>query len=165
MSTTSCPSLGLICAQVPDVVGLSLQDGGSAVLPLALGELLRRLGYRGHITVGGPFATLARTWLLGRYAWLDSVVRFAGEAPLLALVRALARSESVANVTGLSTRAGDGPPADVLYEPCGDSSGLVHVLTWLHQAPSFRSRDATKTVKTGSTSWDRLRPPLWLARQ
>jgi len=80
----------------------------------ALGELLRRLGYRGHITVGGPFATLARTWLLGRYAWLDSVVRFAGEAPLLALVRALARGESIACVPGLSTRAGDGPPADVL---------------------------------------------------
>jgi radical SAM superfamily enzyme YgiQ (UPF0313 family) len=103
-----------ICKQPPDVVGLSLQDGGSAVLPLALGELMRRLGYRGHITAGGPFATLARTWLLGRYAWLDSVVRFAGEAPLLALVRALARGESVACVPGLSTRAGEGPPADVL---------------------------------------------------
>jgi radical SAM superfamily enzyme YgiQ (UPF0313 family) len=103
-----------ICKQPPDVIGLSLQDGGSAVLPLALGELLRRLGYRGHITVGGPFATLARTWLLGRYAGLDSVVRFAGEAPLLALVRALARGESMASVPGLSTRAGDGPPADVL---------------------------------------------------
>jgi hypothetical protein len=103
-----------ICGQSPDVVGLSLQDGASSVLPLALGELLRRLGYRGHITVGGPFATLARTWLLGRYAWLDSVVRFAGEAPLPALVRALARGESIACVPGLSTRAGDGPPADVL---------------------------------------------------
>jgi radical SAM superfamily enzyme YgiQ (UPF0313 family) len=108
------PTARSICKQPPDVVGLSLQDGGSAVLPLALGELLRRLGYRGHITVGGPFATLARTWLLGRYAWLDSVVRFAGEAPLLALVRALARGESIASVPGLSTRAGDGPPADVL---------------------------------------------------
>jgi len=103
-----------ICKQPPDVVGLSLQDGASAVLPLALGELLRRLGYRGHITVGGPFATLARTWLLDRYAWLDSVVRFAGEAPLLALVRALARGESITSVPGLSTHAGDGPPADVL---------------------------------------------------
>jgi radical SAM superfamily enzyme YgiQ (UPF0313 family) len=103
-----------ICEQPPAVVGLSLQDGASAVLPLALGELLRRLGYRGHITAGGPFATLARSWLLGRYAWLDSVARFAGEAPLLALVRALARGESVVCVPGLSTRAGDGPPADVL---------------------------------------------------
>jgi radical SAM superfamily enzyme YgiQ (UPF0313 family) len=103
-----------VCKQQPAVVGLSLQDGASSVLPLALGELLRRLGYHGHITVGGPFATLARTWLLGRYAWLDSVVRFAGEAPLLALVRALARGESIACVPGLSTRAGDGPPADVL---------------------------------------------------
>lgn len=98
----------------PDVVGLSLQDGSSSVLALALGELLRRKGYRGHITAGGPFATLARAWLLDRYAWLDSVVRFAGEAPLVALARALIAGSSITSVAGLSTRAGDGPPAEVL---------------------------------------------------
>ena len=108
------PIARAICAQQPDVVGISLQDGGSAVLPLALGELLRRKGYRGHITAGGPFATLARAWLLDRYAWLDSVVRFAGEAPLLALVRASIEGDPITSVAGVSTRAGDGPPADVL---------------------------------------------------
>jgi hypothetical protein len=103
-----------ICSQQPDVVGISLQDGGSAVLLLALGDLLRRRYYRGHITAGGPFATLARAWLLDRYVWLDSVVRFAGEAPLLELVCALSEGKSITSIAGVSTRAGDGPPADVL---------------------------------------------------
>ena len=41
----------------------------------------------------GPFATLARDWLLQRYGWVDSVVRFAGEAPLVGLVRAIERAD------------------------------------------------------------------------
>jgi hypothetical protein len=73
----------------PRVLGLSLADGGSAFVPLALGELLGRRGFRGHITCGGQFATLARHWLLERYAWLASVVRYAGERPLVELVRHL----------------------------------------------------------------------------
>lgn len=96
------------------LVGLSIPDGGSAILPLTLGELLRRRGYRGHITCGGSFATLARQWLLERYEWLDSVVRFAGEVPLLGLVRALEEGRAWDEVAGVTTRAGDGLPAPVL---------------------------------------------------
>jgi len=70
-----------ILIEKPYLVGLSLPDGGSSFFALALGELLRRKGYMGHITAGGGFATLARNWLLERYNWLDSVVRFAGEVP------------------------------------------------------------------------------------
>lgn len=103
-----------VCESAPLVVGVSLQDGGSAVLLLALGELVSRLRYRGHITAGGPFATLARRWLLERYAWLDSVVRFAGEVPIVELVRALSRGEPVDGVGGVTTRRGDGAPADVM---------------------------------------------------
>jgi radical SAM superfamily enzyme YgiQ (UPF0313 family) len=96
------------------LVGLSLPDGGSALLPLALGEWLSRKGYIGHITCGGAFATLARQWLLERYAWLDSVVRFAGEVPLVTLARASASAEDLSHVPGLTTRQGDGLPAPVL---------------------------------------------------
>jgi radical SAM superfamily enzyme YgiQ (UPF0313 family) len=95
------------------VVGLSLPDGGSAIAPLALGEALRARGFRGHITCGGPFATLARDWLLQRYGWLDSVVRFAGEIPLVGLVRAIGRGTGAEAVAGLTTRSGDGAPAPV----------------------------------------------------
>jgi radical SAM superfamily enzyme YgiQ (UPF0313 family) len=103
-----------ILAAKPDVVGLSLMDGGSALLPLALGEALARAGYRGHVTAGGPFATLARAWLLERYPWLDSVVRHAGEAPLVAIAERASRGEDIAGVPGVTTRAGDGAPSPVL---------------------------------------------------
>ncbi|MBI5502032.1 MAG: radical SAM protein [Deltaproteobacteria bacterium] len=99
----------------PAAVGISLPDGGSAFLPLGFGELLRRRGYGGHVTAGGPFATLARSWLLERHPWLDSVVRFAGEVPLVRLVEALPEGEAALDrVPGLTTRRGDGAPSPVL---------------------------------------------------
>ena len=117
----------------PAVVGISLPDGGSAFLPLGFGELLRRRGYRGHVTAGGPFATLARSWLLERHAWLDSVVRFAGEVPLVRLVEALAEGEAaLERVPGLTTRRGDGAPSPVLdaqpMELTPERAELPHVL-------------------------------------
>ena len=53
-------AIGGILAARPDVVGLSLADGGSATLPLALGEAITQGGYLGLITAGGKFAILAR---------------------------------------------------------------------------------------------------------
>ena len=84
-------AIGGILAARPDVVGLSLADGGSATLPLAVGEAITQGGYRGHITAGGQFATLAREWLLSRYEWLDSVVRFAGERPIVEITSRVLR--------------------------------------------------------------------------
>ena len=79
----------------PDIVGFSMQDGGSSYLPIATGIMLRRRGYAGHVTCGGPFATLAREWLLDRYGWIASVVRLAGEIPIVELARKIrARSAS-----------------------------------------------------------------------
>ncbi|MBI5489564.1 MAG: radical SAM protein [Deltaproteobacteria bacterium] len=105
-----------LLARPPGLVGLSLADGGSALLPLALGELLRARGYAGHVTCGGAFATLARRWLLDRYSWLGSVVRFAGEVPLCGLAARLAAGGAAAGVPGVTTREGDGPPAPVTDE-------------------------------------------------
>ncbi len=98
----------------PDVLGLALADGGSATLPLALGEAVERAGYRGHVTAGGQFATLARQWLLARYGWLDSVVRFAGERPIVAIAERVLRGQDVLGIAGVTTRRGDGAPADVV---------------------------------------------------
>lgn len=109
-------AMASLCARPPAVIGLSLADGGSSLLPLALGEHLARSGYRGHITAGGQFATLAREWLLERHPWLDSVVRFAGERPLVEIVRRVLGGESVHGIRGVTTRNGDGAAADVLDE-------------------------------------------------
>lgn len=103
-----------ILARPPRVLGLSLADGGSAVWPLTLGELLHRRGFRGHVTCGGQFATLSRAWLLERHPWLGSVVRFAGERPLVELTARVRAGEPVAGVPGVTTREGDGAPAPVM---------------------------------------------------
>jgi radical SAM superfamily enzyme YgiQ (UPF0313 family) len=111
--------LDAICAEVieqpPRIVGLAFPDGGSAILPLTAGMMLREAGYGGHITAGGPFATLARDWLLERHDWLDSVVRYAGEVPLVMLAERLAAEpERFDDLPGITTRAGEGAPAPVL---------------------------------------------------
>ncbi len=99
----------------PRLVGLSLPDGGSSLLALALGERLVEVGYGGTVIAGGGFATLARRWLLQRYGWLDAVVRHAGEGPVVAIARRLrAGRASLDGLPGVTTRAGDGPPAEVL---------------------------------------------------
>lgn len=103
-----------ILSDAPVLVGLSIPDSNSCFFSVALGEMLKRRGYRGHLTGGGQFATLARHWLLKRYKWLDSVVRFAGEITLVELTRHLVRKESVGDIGGLTTRRGDGKAAPVL---------------------------------------------------
>ena len=109
-----------ISERPPDVVGLSLADGGSALLPLALGEALSRAGYQGHVTAGGQFATLARDWLLERHAWLGSVVRFAGERPIVEIAQRVRQGVAVHGIQGVTTRAGDGEPAGVLDVDAND---------------------------------------------
>ena len=83
-------AIGAMLSAPPDVIGLSLADGGSALLPLALGEALSRGGYRGHVTVGGQFATLARG-----SAWLP---RYLAVVPPLAIRRYLRRGNGEATV-------------------------------------------------------------------
>jgi len=104
-----------IMARLPRLVGLSLPDGGSSLLALGLGERLAELGYPGAIIAGGGFATLSRRWLLERYRWLDAVVRHAGEVPLVAVAaRVRDGSAGLDGIPGVTTRAGDGPPAPVM---------------------------------------------------
>ncbi|MBI5488060.1 MAG: radical SAM protein [Deltaproteobacteria bacterium] len=62
---------------------------------------------------GGPLATLARREILARQPGIDSVVRHAGEAALVALVERLAAGRVPDDVPGLTTRQGDGRPAIV----------------------------------------------------
>ena len=48
-----------IVADHPDVVGMSIQFQHRAPDFLRLGRLLREAGYRGHVTSGAQFPTLA----------------------------------------------------------------------------------------------------------
>jgi anaerobic magnesium-protoporphyrin IX monomethyl ester cyclase len=101
----------------PTLVGVSISDPLSAPLLLAFVRLLRQRGFAGHITAGGPLATLERTSLLAAHPALDSVVRHAGEAVIVDLARALREGAPLDGIGGLSTRSGDGPGNPAAFAP------------------------------------------------
>jgi hypothetical protein len=92
----------------PFLVGVSISDPLVAPPMLAFVHLLRQRGFAGHITVGGTLATLERARLLADHPAIDSVVRHAGEAAIVALARALCEGQELRRVPGLSTRLGEG---------------------------------------------------------
>lgn len=96
-----------ITARRPGLVGLSIPFQQRARHLLQLAEALRSLGYSGHITAGGFFATLAWEQLLQSTPEVDSVVLHEGEETIVELVSALERAEPLERVRGVAHRDGD----------------------------------------------------------
>jgi len=94
--------------QPPLLVGVSLAFQWRAPDFLALVMGLREAGYRGHITVGGHFATFAAADLLRDFPEVDSVCRQEAEATLLALCRALGAGGDWRDIPGVVARGDDG---------------------------------------------------------
>lgn len=88
----------------PMVVGISVAFQWRAVEMLAVAMGLREAGYRGHITIGGHFATFAADELLGDFDEVDSVCRHESEETIVELVRALVHGETIAGIAGVVTR-------------------------------------------------------------
>jgi anaerobic magnesium-protoporphyrin IX monomethyl ester cyclase len=93
----------------PLLVGISLAFQWRAQDFLALAMALRDNGYRGHITLGGHFATFACEDILREFAEVDSVVRQEGEETIVHLANALAHGGAL-NIPGLALRDRDGEP-------------------------------------------------------
>ena len=110
--------------RTPILIGVAIPSGQAALEAVAWIHRVRQLGYRGHITTGGAWATLDRHVVLARCSALDSVIRHDGELPIVALANALATGSHIEDVPGLTTRSGDGRPAP-LHDPVG--LGLVPV--------------------------------------
>lgn len=92
----------------PDVIGLAAQFQHRGQDFLALACDLRRAGFRGHITAGGQFATMAHAPILaGRYG-VDSVVLYEGERTIAELLDALAGGTALTDVAGLALPDGKG---------------------------------------------------------
>ncbi len=114
----------------PTVIGLSLAFQWRARDFLALAVALREGGYKGHITVGGHFATFATKEVLEEFEELDSVCRFEAEHTLVALTEALEQGRPLEEVPGLALRR-DGvveltaprPLPDLTTLPCPDRRG------------------------------------------
>ncbi len=92
----------------PDVVGLGIQFQHRAAEFLTLARDLRRRGYRGHITCGGQFPTLAWREVLEEPNGLDSVVLHEGERGFVGLLSALEADTPLAEIPGLAVLTGDG---------------------------------------------------------
>lgn len=102
------PLVARLIAEGPDVIGLSIQFQHRAHEFLGLSRALRRAGYRGHVTSGAQFPTLAFREVLEAEHGVDSVVLHDGEETLVELCAAIARGASIAEVPGLALRGEDG---------------------------------------------------------
>ncbi len=98
-----------VAADAPDVVGLSVQFQHRAHEFLALARTLRQKGYRGHVTSGGQFPTLAWRDVLGPGEGIDSVVLHDGEGGFGELLDALDAGGDLRAIRGLALRGSAGP--------------------------------------------------------
>lgn len=93
-----------VCEWAPDVVGLSMQFQHRGHEFLRLASQLRSQGYRGHVTCGGQFPTLAWREVLEHHRALDSIVLHDGEETVVELLDALRTGAPLASVAGLALR-------------------------------------------------------------
>ncbi|MCK6545547.1 B12-binding domain-containing radical SAM protein [Myxococcota bacterium] len=91
-----------------DAVGLGIQFQHRAHEHLRVARDLRARGYRGHVTAGGQFPTLAADEVLSRGHGVDSVVLYEAEETLPELLAAIASGTPLADVAGLALRTDDG---------------------------------------------------------
>jgi radical SAM superfamily enzyme YgiQ (UPF0313 family) len=89
----------------PEVVGMSMMFTARSKEFVDLTTRLRELGYTGHVTAGGHFASFHAEVLLTDYSAFDSIVHGEGEEGMCDL---LANLDSLASVTGITYRDANG---------------------------------------------------------
>jgi anaerobic magnesium-protoporphyrin IX monomethyl ester cyclase len=95
-------------SQRPELVGLAMQFQHRGWGVAALAERLRQAGFRGHMTAGGQFASMAHEPLLRDTPSLDSVVLYDGEETIVDLAEAIRGKLPIAEIAGLAVRLDDG---------------------------------------------------------
>ncbi|MBN2195184.1 MAG: radical SAM protein [Polyangiaceae bacterium] len=101
----------------PGLIGLGMQFQHRARDFVMLARGLRAGGFRGHLTAGGQYATLAADELVSSEGALDSVVLHEGETTVVDLVGVIERGGSLAAVPGLVVRGHDGAPQRTAPRP------------------------------------------------
>jgi len=110
-----------ILALKPDVVGLAAQFQHRGLDYLALACDLRRAGFRGHLTAGGQYATMAYDPILTGGYGVDSVVLYEGEGTIAELLDAVAGKMAMKNVAGLALPDGKGGSFRTAVRPLAPS--------------------------------------------
>jgi anaerobic magnesium-protoporphyrin IX monomethyl ester cyclase len=131
----------------PNVVGISIPFQMRARELLGVAGELRRLGHRGHVCVGGHFATFEYENLLRDFPAVDSVVRHEGEETFRELCEAVRDGREPGPFPGLVVRGPRGtlagpprlvPRLDDL--PWPDRRGDPHEVLGIPTAPIVGSR-------------------------
>ncbi len=109
-------ALERILANDPILVGISLAFQWRANDFLALAVALRERGYKGHITLGGHFATFAASNIIVDFPEVSSICRQEAEETVVSLTQALVAAEAsgkapeLSEIPGLALRTDDGRP-------------------------------------------------------
>jgi radical SAM superfamily enzyme YgiQ (UPF0313 family) len=91
----------------PKLVGLGIQFQHRACDFLMLAKELRTRGYRGHITCGGQYPTMAWSEVLEHDPAIDSIVLHEAEGSIVELCEALSSRQNLATIPGLALRNAD----------------------------------------------------------
>jgi len=91
----------------PDVIGFSLIFQYMSPAFGKVIQALREQGCRAHITIGGHYPSFDYGEVLQRIPGADSIVRFEGEATLIALMDKLSRCEDWRDLAGIAYRRDD----------------------------------------------------------
>jgi hypothetical protein len=106
-----------ILARAPGCVGFAAQFQHRGLEFLSVAARLRKAGFRGHITCGGQFPSMAwREVLEGRFG-VDSVVVHEGEHAIGELLDALERRAPLQGVAGIAFRDLDGKAVRTAARP------------------------------------------------
>jgi radical SAM superfamily enzyme YgiQ (UPF0313 family) len=103
-------AIASVMQEPPLIVGISLAFQWRAKDFLAYAVALREVGYRGHVTVGGHFATFESEAILREFPEIDSVCRQEAEDTIVALARAVEKGGEIAEIPGLALRDREGVP-------------------------------------------------------
>ncbi|MFO0598879.1 MAG: radical SAM protein [Myxococcaceae bacterium] len=105
----------LLSASTPPLlIGISMAFQWRAPDMLALVVALREGGYRGHITLGGHFATFAASDVLRDFPEVDSICRQEAEETLVELARHLRAETDWRALAGLAVHSPGGPQLNPL---------------------------------------------------
>lgn len=91
-----------VMKEKPKVVGISILYDLYTVNACSIVIQLRKAGYKGHITFGGPFITHAYKYFLAAMPGLNSVLRGEGECSFLQLLECLKNGTDWRKVNGIA---------------------------------------------------------------
>ena len=118
----------------PELVGLSMVFTARAREYIDLAETLKfRLGYTGHITAGGHFASFHAEQLLTSYQFLDTIIHGEGEQ---ALVELAGRIDCPADVDNVSYRNSTGSVCRTEQRP---NQPDLDALAWPTRTPPMHT--------------------------